>query len=135
MSIYDAAKDAAKILQEAGKINEYQKILDLIDDSLNKRHKIDELEMENRELKEKLKTKDAYSFKNNAYWHKETGDGPFCSRCFDKHKDLIRIIPDSNNSSWAKCPECKNSVNYTGKEVKPRSYNVSGEHFDRFSAI
>jgi DNA repair exonuclease SbcCD ATPase subunit len=116
MGLYDAAKDAAKILKEAGKIEEYQKILDLIDDLFDKRDKIDKLETENKELKEKLKVVGDYEFKINAYYNKESGDGPYCSRCFDKNKDLIRIIPDWINGNYATCPECKQQVNFTGRE-------------------
>jgi len=115
MGLYDAAKDAAKILKEAGKIDEYQKILDLIDDLFDKRERIDRLETENKELREKLKITDEYEFKNNAYYNKETGDGPFCSRCFDKNKELIRIISDQVNGNYATCPECQKQVNFTGR--------------------
>ncbi|MBU1131556.1 hypothetical protein KJ840_05500 [Patescibacteria group bacterium] len=114
MGLYDAAKDAANILKEAGKINEYQKILDLIDDLFNKREEIEKLKAENNQLKEEAKIKEEYIFKNNCYWHKESNDGPFCSRCFDKEKHLIRIIPRRPGSNNAKCPECKSLVNYTG---------------------
>lgn len=120
MGLYDAAKDAAKILKEAGKIEEYQKILDLIDDLFDKRDKIDKLETENKELKEKLKVAGGYEFKKNAYYNKETGDGPFCSRCFDKHKSLIRIISSHVGGNYATCPDCKNYVNFTGRESIPQ---------------
>ncbi|MFA4890887.1 MAG: hypothetical protein WC604_00835 [Candidatus Gracilibacteria bacterium] len=115
MGIYDAAKDAAKILKEAGKIEEYQKILDLIDDLFEKRNEIEKLKEENAKLKDQVKVKDEYIYKNNCYWHKETKDGPFCSRCFDKHKELIRIHPTFIESNLAVCPECKNSANFTGR--------------------
>ena len=120
MGLYDAAKDAAKILKEAGKIEEYQKILDLIDDSFDKRDKIGKLEIENKELREKLRISDGYEFKNNAYYNKETGDGPYCSRCFDKDKSLIRIISNHVGGNYATCPDCKNYVNFTGREIIPR---------------
>lgn len=117
MSIYAAAKDAANVLKEAGKIEEYKKILDLIDDLFDKREKIEKLEKENKSLKIKLENKEALIFKNNSYWNKENNDGPFCSRCFDKNKNLIRIIPTGHGGDYAKCPECKNTVNFTGRDT------------------
>jgi len=121
MGIYDAAKDVANILKEAGKIDEYQKILDLIDDLFEKREKIEKLTKENNELKEQLKVSEEYEFKNNSYWNKKNVDGPFCSRCLDKNKELIRIIPDYLGSNYATCPECKKQVNFTGEENQPKT--------------
>ena len=114
MGIYDAAKDAANVLKEAGKINEYQKILDLMQDLLNKQKNIDDLEKENRELKEKLNDKDELIFKNNAYYTKSNNDGPFCTRCWDKHRSLIRINKTFHDDDFASCPDCKSQVNITG---------------------
>ena len=116
MGVYDAAKDVANVLKEAGKIAEYQKILDLIDDLFEKREEIEKLNTENKKLKELLKTQDEYEFKNNSYWNKINNDGPFCSRCFDKNKDLIRIIPREVRDNYANCPECNKTVNFTGRE-------------------
>ena len=128
MSLYGAAKDVAKTLKEAGKIEEYQKILDLIDDLFEKREKIEKLQKENIKLKKQLEAQDNYFFENNSYWHKDSKDGPFCSRCFDKHKALIRIIPIDLNANSAKYPECENIVNFTGKTNPPIQPHL--ENFD-----
>jgi len=45
--------------------------------------------------------------KDNAYWKKSDGDGPFCMFCKDENKGLIHMI--NNNISYT-CPKCKNSV-------------------------
>ncbi|MEO0131295.1 MAG: hypothetical protein ABIK76_06355, partial [candidate division WOR-3 bacterium] len=49
---------------------------------------------------------------------KENGekDGPFCTRCWDKNKDLIRMHP-CGNPAYSECPECKNSVK-TGPDTR-----------------
>ena len=126
MSIYSAAKDAANVLKEAGKINEYQKILDLIDDLFDKREKIEKLQDKIKQLEKKLRISNDYKFKNNAYYSKD-GDGPFCSRCLDKNKDLIRVIKNVNNDDFGTCPECNKQVNLTGyippqPIYKPRNF-------------
>lgn len=46
--------------------------------------------------------------KNNAYWKKSDGDGPFCMLCKDENKGLIHMI--NNNDILYTCPKCKNSV-------------------------
>ncbi len=129
MSIYSAAKDAAKILKEAGKIEEYQKILDLIDDLFQKREEIEQLKKINNGLEEKLRVTGGYEFRNNAYYSTETKDGPFCSRCFDKNKELIRIIPMKIGSSRAKCHECGSVVNYTGNASSSQFHQVSRNRY------
>ncbi len=114
-------KDLYKVFEKAGKIDEYQKILDLIDDSFKNREKIEEskkendkLRKENKELQEKLNLQEDLEPKNNAYWKKSNGDGPFCTRCFDKNKEIIRIPLKKDICST--CPECKNEFNLTGEE-------------------
>lgn len=128
MGIFSTAKEVANVLREAGKIEEYKKILDLIDDLFDKSEKIETLEMEKRNLQKQLRIKkDEYTFINNAYYNRQTKDGPFCSHCFDKNTELIRIISNQVRGNYATCPECKNTVNYTGyemtyKQPKPRSF-------------
>lgn len=106
-------KDLYKVFSEADKIDEYQKILELIDNSFAKREKIELLDKENKELKEKLRFSNKVTIKKGAYWVNE--DGPFCTRCFDKNKELIRIHPTFPGSDLSFCPECKNTFNTTGK--------------------
>lgn len=114
MGIYDAAKDAANVLKEAGKIKEFQQILDLLEDLTNKQKKLNDLETENKELKEKLSNKEELEFINNAYYKKSTEEGPYCTRCWDKHRNLIRINKVFSNDDFASCPDCKSQVNITG---------------------
>ena len=46
--------------------------------------------------------------RNNAYWKKSDGDGPFCMRCEDENKLHIHMI--NNNDISYKCPKCNNVV-------------------------
>lgn len=130
MWLYDAVKDGAKILKEAWKIEEYQKILELLDDSYAQREKISILQAEVLELKDKLKVRDEYEFKNNCYYHKETWDGPFCSRCLDKDRQLLRMTI-SPGSDYANCPECKTHVDYSWK-IPDQSVYYGREHSGNF---
>lgn len=115
MSIFDTAKAAANILKEAGKIDEYRTILELLDDLLEKRNKISNLNDEIVVLKQKLTVKDNYIFQNGAYFTKDTSDGPFCPSCYDLSFNAIRIFKWDPKDIYAKCPVCKNDFNITGR--------------------
>lgn len=113
MGIFDDLKSAATILKEAGKIEQYRQILEVQGKLLEMQDKIAELEDENKDLKEKLKIKGNLIYKGNAYWINEGGkeDGSFCTRCWDKNKETIRLNPRTRI-----CPECK--TDNFGREAK-----------------
>ena len=120
MGIFEEAKTAANILKEAGKIEEYKQILDLLDKLLELQKRCVDLEAENKSLKEKFEVKEKLVYRNNSYWIED--DGPYCSRCWEKNKDLMRMHHGLNDN-YAHCPECKSGVNFTGREhVFPDRY-------------
>lgn len=108
MAIFDQLKSVGKILQEAGKIEQYQQILEAQQELLEMQKKIQGFEKENAELKEKLKIKENLIHENHAYWINNEGkkDGPFCSRCWDVDKNLVRLHP-GYNPAYYHCPNCK----------------------------
>lgn len=108
------------VLFEAWKIEEYTKILDIQWQLSISQNENLELKNQIRELKILLDKSKKMVFKNNAYYNWE--DWPFCSRCWDKNKDSIRIIPRTKDWNYAYCPECKNYVNYTW--LKDKSHKI-----------
>lgn len=112
MAIFDVLKTAAKIAQEAGKIDLYGQILEVYEKLLEQQTKILTLEEENKDLRKRLNTKENLTYQNNAYWviQDEKKDGPFCSRCWDVQQNLVRIKQSINSSSFHTCPECKTQV-------------------------
>ena len=80
-----------------------------------------ELQEENLDLKEEVKTlsqqfelKAKVKFEKKAYWLDDKGkiDGPFCQRCYDVDKKLLRLQPKTVKdgamyADGAKCMECK----------------------------
>jgi|GEM_PF-1485395 phage FluMu protein Com len=112
MGMYEAAKDAANVLKEAGKIEEYKQILELLEKLLELQKRNADLEAENKNLEEKFKIKEKLEYKHNSYWNGEAG--PYCSRCWEKNKELLRMHPTFIGSNTAKCPECETIVNFTG---------------------
>ena len=83
MSIIDDAKSLAKLLQDIGRMDLYQKMVNLQGEIIDLKEDNVKLHEENIQLKEKIKVKDNLVFDGNKYWlKKEEGevDGPFCSK-------------------------------------------------------
>ena len=107
MAIFDDLKTVAKVLQEAGKIEQYKQILEVQEKLLEMQEKIRLQDEEIRTLKEKLKIKENLVFEKDAYWIKRKDDpkeGPYCSACWDKNKKLIHLHHDGD---FLFCPVCK----------------------------
>lgn len=111
MGIYEGLKDAAGILKEAGKIEQYRQILEVQEKLLEMQRQISELETENKTLKEKLDIKGQLMFENNSYWLVQDGkkDGPYCSCCWDDNRKTIRMQP-CGNPAYFSCPKCENKT-------------------------
>lgn len=132
---FNELKSIAGVLQEAGKIPQYQQILEVQEKLLEMQKRIFDLEIENKELKEKLETNRSLIFENNAYWTEQDGikAGPFCSCCWDDNKKTIRMQP-CGNPAYFDCPKCKNK----GVQVfhdKNEDYlnNTNNKDFDPYS--
>lgn len=111
MAILDELKSIGKTLREVDKIPQYEQILDVMEKLIEMQKRISDLELDNRDLKEKLQTKDSLVHENNAYWINKDGkkNGPFCTCCWDDHQKTIRIQP-AGNPAFCTCPKCKNTV-------------------------
>ena len=60
-------------------------------------------------LEDELKLKQQLNFDKSKYWldDGQTKDGPFCQRCYDVEKKLVRLQHNLYNDNWH-CTECKN---------------------------
>jgi hypothetical protein len=97
MGIYDTLKDVASIAQKIDNIELMKQVIEL-------QQQVVTLYEENRQLNERLATREKLTFKNNSYW---MGDnGPFCSNCWDVHVKLIRLHLFPSDTS-PRCPNCK----------------------------
>lgn len=114
MSVLDDLKTVGKTLQEIGKIEQYEQILDARTKMLEMQEKINELKQTNEGLQEKLRkkgnlTKDQFVYFLNTENGKE---GPLCTRCWEKEQVLI-TLQDNSIGPWNYvCPECNNKVRY-----------------------
>ncbi len=107
MDILSGLTTAADVLRKADKIPEYQQILDAMGRLTTQQAQIAALESENRELRQKLKTREELVVKNDAYWT-SLGDGPFCMTCHGSKDLLIRMV--SWGAGQHKCNNCDHVV-------------------------
>lgn len=112
MSIFSDLQLVAKALQEAGKIELYQKLIEV-------QAIISQVQEENQNLRETaarleeiLKIKGTLKYEQNSWFEcDETGKkvaGPYCSRCWDLNKKLIHLHETASRGLF-RCPECKAS--------------------------
>jgi len=110
MGIIDNAKDIAELIKKYNNVELNRKIIDLCDE-------IFELREDNLKLKEKIKALDEEKkinkkmvFESPFYWLKdgEKKDGPYCQKCYDDNKKLIRLQDLKNG--YRECLVCKSGV-------------------------
>jgi hypothetical protein len=110
MGIIGDLQTIAKVIQKAGNINAYQKILEIQETALEMQKENKKLREEIDNLRAELRLKDVLIFKDDAYWiendKKEIIDGPFCPSCRDSSNLLIHLVscPDPK---YSECPKCK----------------------------
>ena len=68
-------------------------------------------------LEETLHARKNVVWESPWYWCVDGGkkDGPFCQKCYDKERELIRL-QDCRNGYW-ECLDCKNTYNIGGSGI------------------
>jgi len=111
MSLIENLKGAIEVIQKSDNIDLIKNMMAIQNDAW-------ELQEENRQLKEEIKSLNEkfnisgeLKFENNTYWRvtDTDKDGPFCSGCWDDSKKLIRLFKEGK-SSYSNCPKCKTRV-------------------------
>jgi hypothetical protein len=119
MGIIDNVKDVANLAREVGKMELYAKAVDLM-------AQVTELAQENFDLKQELlatkqnqKIEETLVFWADRYWRKigEEIDGPFCSKCWDSSRKLIRLHRERR--AFPTCPECTLAVANASRKSIP----------------
>lgn len=118
VGIIENIKSVASVLQKADNIELYRKILDLQYEAMELVQQNNDLKIQITELKDKLSTQENLTFRNNKYWkilEADKQDGPFCSKCWDVERKLVRH--QNHNDGYLTCPNCQMTVedeNYRG---------------------
>ncbi len=125
MAIFEILKTAAKVAQEAGKIELYGQILEVYEKLLEQQTRIDELESENKNLRGTLEIKENLIPERNMYWVEKDRkkDGPFCTNCWDTGQKLVRLH-ESITHSGIQCPNCKIwTISPVAQQFRPERSN------------
>ncbi len=120
MGILDDVRSVGRLIQKIGNMDLYKKVLDLQGNIIGLVEENNRLRNEVESLKVKLQIKESLKFERNSYWSKKsdgTQDGPFCSKCWDTEKLLVRMLPIAN-PAYCDCPNCKVRVNISGRLPK-----------------
>ena len=117
MSIIADVQLAAKALQEAGKIELYQKLIEVQETILQVQEENQDLKKKVLYLEEILKIKGSLKYERDSLFEYDGNgkrvSGPYCSRCWDLNKNLIHLH-ETGSVGVSKCPECKNYVGRHG---------------------
>jgi len=105
-------KEIVDLVKKGATVEAQEKIMALREAAL-------ELQEENLDLKEEVKTlnqqleiKAKIKFDEKVYWFDDEGktDGPFCQRCYDMDKKLLRLQPATfrggPTNAWTQGGEC-----------------------------
>lgn len=92
MSVVDNVKSIVLMAKKIGDMPLLNQIVEL-------QVEVQELCLENMQLRQTLADKERLlaleadvEFRDKAYWKKSDGDGPFCVRCWDKDRKLMRLL-------------------------------------------
>lgn len=122
MGIIDNAKDIAELIKKMGNMELYEKIIDLRDEIFSLREENLQQKEEINKLNNLLNVKQKVFYAAPYYWATIDGGkkaGPFCQKCYDTDKSLIRL-QDCKRGVW-KCLSCQSVVrdsSYIPPQVK-----------------
>jgi len=91
MSIIEDMKSVAEVIQKAGNLDLYTKMLELqikASELVQENHKLRE---EKVALQETLRLQGDLKLRRDAYW-KESGEGPFCVPCWQKDTKAREMV-------------------------------------------
>lgn len=116
-----AVKAAASIAKEAGKLELYEKILDLRDQLMQADDENRALRRRVDELEEQLRWKERLVFRYNVYWGRADEDDPewpYCPRCWDAERKAIRLVKTATKD-YVECRNCKTGFMTKAKQQVP----------------
>ena len=122
-SMVKAIKDSGATLDAAEAKLKFAEIIEALADAKMQIASTNDVILEKdqtiRELQEKLELKDNVVYEEPCYWKVdgEHKDGPYCQRCYDVDKRLVRLQGGENTiegrvSRWYRCSGCDKHYNY-----------------------
>ncbi len=109
MSVLDEVKSLVSIAHKLKDGELIAHVMNLQTKVLEYQDQIHRLEKENEKIKQEISTRQSLTFRKSAYFQEtENGeDGPFCQRCYDVDKNLVRL-QDYGHVFY--CQQCRNTA-------------------------
>ena len=106
MGFLNEIQTIGKMLQKAGNIELYEKLLAYYENSIKIAEENNNLREKIKKLEKELEIKGQLRFENDIYWLEEEGEkeGPFCPRCYDGKKTLMHLV-QAGSPDFYKCPD------------------------------
>lgn len=107
MGIIDNVKSVARTVQQIDNIDLYTRILDLQGEILSLVEENTGLRRQVTDLESAAAIAAVLVVRRDSYWRTVGGkdDGPFCTRCWDVDKQLVRLH-EAANPEYGHCPNC-----------------------------
>lgn len=104
-------KDIFELIKKGATVEAQEKIMELREIAIELQEENFALKDHIRTLEEELKLKQQLKFEKTVYWliDGQDKDGPFCQRCYDVEKKLVRL--QNYGSSWF-CVACNQSFDF-----------------------
>jgi reverse gyrase len=114
MSFIDDIKSVGSVLQKAGNIDIYQKLINIQTEIISLQQENNELKKELNDLKALNEFRENSFVKNDMYYILKNNrrEGPYCTACLDSKEKLIRLHSYGNA---IKCPVCS-AITYDNKD-------------------
>ena len=104
-------KDIIELIKKGATVEAQEKIMELRETALSLQEENIAFRERIKILEDELKLKQQLKFEKTKYWliDGQNKDGPFCQRCYDVEKHLVRLQDYEN--CWY-CIACKNGFDY-----------------------
>jgi hypothetical protein len=109
-------QDIMDLIKKGATYEAQEKIMELREGALNLQDENIELKKKIKELESKLEIKENLEYIKPSYWlvNGDNRDGPYCQRCYDVEKILVRL-QGGKNDIW-RCKSCNSA--YEGDAYK-----------------
>ena len=109
MGLYEGIKDLARLVQKLDNVDINRKLVDLSAEALDMQAKIQELTVENAELKAYNKLCDEVVYHPDPYVTKKMDekDIRYCAACWADKKELVPLQRDGQVGRYMECPLCR----------------------------
>ena len=124
MGILDTAKDIAEVIQKTDNLPLMRQLITLQQELMAMVQEKGDLLGRIEALENAARIQGDLVFRHSVYWRNESGDGPFCSTCWDTKRVLVRLIRNGRVPTSARCGGCGLVINELPREVMEKAFGA-----------